>query len=375
VDLRAVSAALGVVVLEREASGRFVRVSDPPPWWRRRMGAADGQGPIAVADVFPFLEAFLPDAERVWASPDAEPIVSEMWTESGPSGEYHLNAIATRVCDAAVLVISRNDQTFQQQQLLLQRARELRLTYTQLMREIERKDILLHTIVHDLTAPLHSIVGSLSLLRECNLPAGALRWTAIAIEAAARQRELIAGILSVFISEQAAGAAPVTTTVAIGRALQRAVAEREPVARQRRVELVSDFLNDERVRGEETRMLRVLTNLLDNAIRHSPPDGHVRITCLNENRALRICIEDDGPGVSPEMLPRLFQKLVRDPRGGGTGLGLYFCRITIEQWGGGIGYEPRESGGSIFWIRLPLAASSADQRESSEDHGETAIAR
>jgi signal transduction histidine kinase len=52
------------------------------------------------------------------------------------------------------------------------------------------------------------------------------------------------------------------------------------------------------------------------------------------------------------MLPRLFQKLVHDPRGGGSGLGLYFCRITVEQWGGGIGYEARATGGSSFWVRL-----------------------
>ncbi|HEY5950800.1 MAG TPA: ATP-binding protein, partial [Kofleriaceae bacterium] len=57
----------------------------------------------------------------------------------------------------------------------------------------------------------------------------------------------------------------------------------------------------------------------------------------------------------PELLPRLFQKLVRDPGGTGHGLGLYFCRITVEQWGGGIGYEPRQPGGARFWIRLPCA--------------------
>ena len=53
-------------------------------------------------------------------------------------------------------------------------------------------------------------------------------------------------------------------------------------------------------------------------------------------------------------VPSLFEKLARDPRGGGTGLGLYFCRITVALWGGGIGYEPRPGGGARFWIRLPI---------------------
>jgi signal transduction histidine kinase len=362
-DLSAVIAALDAVTLERVGDGRFLRRSDAPAWWRVRVGTEqDVREPLDIAELFPFLQVFMPDAERAWSATISSPVASELWTETDAEGrEIHLEAIATRVGTAAVLVISRDDQAFDARQLLLQRARELRLMYDALMQEIERKDILLHTIVHDLTAPLHSIVGSLSLLREVPLPRSARRWTDLAAAAAARQRELIQGILDVFTVEQVGAEYGKPGTLDLRPAVARAVAEREPVARVRQVELVSDVHTCVMVAADSTRLLRVITNLLDNAIRHSPPGTTVHVTCTTEGSSIVLAVEDEGPGVDPVLLPRLFQKLVRDPGSAGHGLGLYFCRITVEQWGGGIGYEPRPGGGARFWIRLPISATEDDE--------------
>jgi signal transduction histidine kinase len=122
--------------------------------------------------------------------------------------------------------------------------------------------------------------------------------------------------------------------------------------------------------GEETRLFRVLTNLVDNALRHSPVGGLVRITTTREDATVVVCVEDEGPGVPHDLLPRLFEKLAhgRD-RTAGTGLGLFFCRITVEDWGGAIGYERRERGGSKFWIRLKSALGMGE-RERSVNHVE-----
>jgi signal transduction histidine kinase len=374
-DLKDVAAALGVVVLERVAPGRFVRRSAPTLWWCDRV-QDDAERPIDIAALFPFLEVFLPLAEETWRPPGGEPIASEMWTRTDSAGhEIHLEAFAACVRGASILVIGRNDQQFTDRQLLVQRARDLRSTYDALMREIERKDILLHTIVHDLTAPLHSIVGSLSLLRECELPAAALRWTELAIEAATRQRALIADILDVFVSEQGDGQAPETMRADLRRVAERALSEREPVARQRQVTLAADIGEASSVIGEETRLLRVLTNLLDNAIRHSPAGGTVKLSTRQDGGTVIISVEDEGEGVAAEMLPRLFDKFAHDPRAGGTGLGLYFCRITIEQWGGGIGYEPCLPAGSRFWIRLPAHAAEHERQTRMDGHDQVAVAR
>jgi signal transduction histidine kinase len=350
-------AALNAVVLERQHDGRFQRCSKAPRWWHGPIEATEAKQPsLDVQQVFPFLHVFLPEAEQSWTG-SGVPIASELWTQTFDGGkEIHLQAYAMRVGSSAALVIVENEFGFADRQLLLQRARELRLTYDALMREIEGKDILLHTIVHDLTAPLHSIVGALSLLRELALPETASRWTQIAVEAAARQRALIRDILDVFVTERGGFQSPSATGVDLEHAIERAIAEREPVARQRQVEMISEVREPYLVVADETRLIRVLTNLLDNAIKHTPMGKRVWLKAAAEDDSVRLTVDDEGPGVSPEVLPRLFQKLVRDPHGGGSGLGLYFCRITIEQWGGGIGYEARATGGASFWIRVRRAS-------------------
>jgi signal transduction histidine kinase len=106
--------------------------------------------------------------------------------------------------------------------------------------------------------------------------------------------------------------------------------------------------------AEKSRLVRVFYNLLQNAMRHSPKGGSVTVSAREEGDGfVRVAVEDRGAGIPPEVIPQLFQKFVRRGKSGGkAGLGLYFCRITVEQWGGTIGCEPRVGGGTTFWFRL-----------------------
>src|SRR5262245_50891921 len=126
-ELSSAIAALSAVVLERLPNGRFLRQSQPPVWWHGRIAAEeDPQHSLHLEQVFPFLDAFLPDAERAWMNTGA-PIASEMWTQPGEAGtELHLQAFAIRVDTSPTIVIAQNDRGFAERQLLLQRARELR---------------------------------------------------------------------------------------------------------------------------------------------------------------------------------------------------------------------------------------------------------
>jgi signal transduction histidine kinase len=229
------------------------------------------------------------------------------------------------------------------------------------MHEIEQKDILIHAIVHDLAGPLHSILGSLSLLAEQPLGEPSAQWVRVSLQAALRQRQLIGDILDVFSAEHGApfGEAGASMSDA-NKVAADVVAELSPAAERQgcRIEARIDGSTCY-VRGEETRLFRVLTNLIGNALRFSPRGGAIRVTARQEHRTWYASVEDQGPGVPMELLPRLFEKFAHD-RKGGTGLGLYFCRITVERWGGQIGYEPREDGGARFWVRLPLASNGSD---------------
>jgi signal transduction histidine kinase len=406
-DLSEVIPALGGVVLERRADGRFAVRGGVPAWSRSLVHPLPTKDALQVDEAFPFLGAFLPDAEAVWAGAAVSSYVeSELWTEVDQDGrEVHLSAVAVRLAGASALVIMRSERLFAETRGLLQRARELRMTHRSLMREIEQKDVLIHAIVHDLAAPLHSMIGVLSLLGERPRGEPEAGWIGLALQAAHRQRALIGEILDVFAAEGGAGSPSSADGVELSQVIEQVAAEREPVARSKNVSIRPvPPLPSGRVAGDETRLVRVLTNLVDNALRNSPPGGVVRIVSREGDDALPrdrtpdgasaddhgralgehaivVLVEDDGPGVSPDVLPRLFERFGRGREGAaGTGLGLYFCRITVENWGGGIGYERRESGGARFWVRLPrvpgvgVAAGGRDQRRGANPDVEAASA-
>jgi signal transduction histidine kinase len=120
-----------------------------------------------------------------------------------------------------------------------------------------------------------------------------------------------------------------------------------------------DMTANWKVVGDKSRLDRVISNLAENAYRHSPPESTVTIGLQQEGEYITVTVDDEGAGVAPEMTTTLFQKFSQGKnRAGRAGLGLYFCRITVERWGGAIGYSSRPQGGSRFWFRLPKPVRS-----------------
>ncbi|BCR06477.1 hypothetical protein DESUT3_35460 [Desulfuromonas versatilis] len=104
---------------------------------------------------------------------------------------------------------------------------------------------------------------------------------------------------------------------------------------------------------------RVCDNLLDNAVKYSPPDQPVRLDATLAEGGLRVEVSDFGEGVPEADLPRLFEPFFRSDRSrsrqtGGTGLGLTLCRRIIEAHGGRIAASPRPAKGMTFGFTLPL---------------------
>jgi two-component system sensor histidine kinase ResE len=109
-------------------------------------------------------------------------------------------------------------------------------------------------------------------------------------------------------------------------------------------------------------MQRALTNLVDNAVRHTPRGGRVRVQALRGER-VEILVRDGGAGIPPEDLPHIFEAFYRGEssrfrgRGEGAGLGLSIARAVAEAHGGGIGVESGAGGGAVFRIVLPSGAA------------------
>ena len=126
------------------------------------------------------------------------------------------------------------------------------------------------------------------------------------------------------------------------------------------VKLDGDIDPDLIVQADPERIHQVLFNLVDNAVRFTPPGGAVRITARHEDDRVEVTVADTGVGIPPEHLPRLFERFYRvdvaRSRGdGGTGIGLAIARSVVEAHGGRIVAESVPGHGSTFTFDLPAA--------------------
>jgi signal transduction histidine kinase len=112
------------------------------------------------------------------------------------------------------------------------------------------------------------------------------------------------------------------------------------------------------VRADPERVHQVVANLLDNAVRHSPPDGRVWVSAHEADGMTTIAVADEGPGIPAHEAARVFERFyrtdeARSGRAGGTGLGLAIARWIVDAHGGAIRAEEREPGGCRFVVELP----------------------
>ena len=115
------------------------------------------------------------------------------------------------------------------------------------------------------------------------------------------------------------------------------------------------------VLGDKGRLQQVLTNLVTNAIKFAPARGVIGVRARRAGSSCEINVEDNGPGIPPEIVPSLFKRYSRAPSGqlgGGTGLGLLIVREIVEAHGGAVGVESTVGSGSRFWVRIPSADSN-----------------
>jgi signal transduction histidine kinase len=113
------------------------------------------------------------------------------------------------------------------------------------------------------------------------------------------------------------------------------------------------------VRADAARVRQLITILVDNAIRHSPRGGQVRVSVRAGVDAAELDVEDDGPGIREADMAHVFDRFWRAPGAptGGTGLGLAIARTIVEQHGGRIMVTNGATGGARFRAVLPLVAS------------------
>jgi signal transduction histidine kinase/CheY-like chemotaxis protein len=362
---------LGYVLLQRNTDNTFSLLSESPKWFTElwpTTGSTDQ--PISFTDSSPFLEGFLLDADAFWAAPQSNFLESGSWIESTPSGsEIALEAKALYLNGEQLLAIYSPEKQFAEKVQVLQTARNSILEHEKLLREIQKKEILLHCIVHDLSQPLSAMRGSFDCLAvECNAE-NAAKFIELGKNASEQQESMIREILNAFsaelqadlLAEQSANSPP-----DLWQAAKEAISELSPAFLAKGVRLsLKDDISPQvnwKVHAESTRLHRIFTNLMENALRYTPAGSGVTIGIEDEGAFLKAYVEDGGPGLPADLRPaEMFALFGKGKKGAGkAGLGLYFCRITVERWGGSIGCASLAETGARFWFRLPKAVMNGE---------------
>ena len=201
---------------------------------------------------------------------------------------------------------------------------------------------------HELRTPLTSILANLELLTDV-LDGERGEAASSALRSSQRMRRLV-GDLLLLARADAERPLPREPTD-VGRVLIEAAAELGPMADRHDLEVDAD---EAFVEGTRDELHRMALNLMENALRHTPVGTHVRASVAADNGEVVLMVEDNGPGVPPDLRDRIFERFVRGAgdRGSSSGLGLSIVRAVAVSHGGSVVYEDAQPG-ARFVVRLP----------------------
>jgi len=234
---------------------------------------------------------------------------------------------------------------------------------TELKQAEEEREVFIHTISHDLRAPLTLIGGHIDLVKEAVAAAGMDNQLLESLKAITRSIQRMTAMITDLVDSArwTAGQLRLTTqpidlSSYIADYLQRA----RPVMDIERitVEIPPDIPC---VLADVDRLERILVNLLSNALKYSPPECPVVLRAQFRDGEVVVSVQDSGRGIAAEDLPQLFGRFYRAKSAAeveGLGLGLYITKLLVEAHGGRIWVASELGKGSTFSFTLPVASAS-----------------
>jgi signal transduction histidine kinase len=228
----------------------------------------------------------------------------------------------------------------------------------------EAKSEIITTFTHDLGAPLAVVKGYVELVKmDGPLNQQQVHDLAGITEAADQMKAIVEDLLQLgqieAVDDLRAERLLLSDTVESTVASFRALAEVSTIE----LDLVP-CSRDLVVEGHPSLLARALDNLVENAIKYTPPGGQVTVSASCRHQEVIVSVADNGPGISEQDLPRVFEKFfrARDLQDHtGTGLGLAIVRSIVERHGGRVWAESQADRGSIFSVALPLVGEPVEK--------------
>lgn len=231
----------------------------------------------------------------------------------------------------------------------------------------QAKDEFLALVSHELQTPASVVLGWMSTIRSQRLTGEPLKRALDVVDRNARlQSRLVADVLDT--SRISSGTLRIDREPADLASIVRGTVEQMlPALRLRQLHVDADVA-DERwpIHADAIRLQQVLTNLISNAAKFTPPGGRIAVSMKRTSVDATIVVSDTGIGIAPEFLSRVFERFEQEPEGlrfsrNGLGLGLSISRFIVEQHGGDI--TVRSAGrdqGTTVTVRLPLSKPEPD---------------
>jgi two-component system OmpR family sensor kinase len=215
---------------------------------------------------------------------------------------------------------------------------------------------------HELRTPLTSVLANLELLAE-SLRGDQGDAARSALRSSQRMRRLVADLLLLARTDAARVIAHEPCDLA--QIVAEAAGELGPVSSEHEISL---DIHPATVMGARDELHRITINLLENALRHTPPGTEIHVSTLTTSDGkAQLAVEDNGPGVPAELVPTLFERFVRGAgdRGGSFGLGLAIVQAVAGAHGGSVTLEPTRLGetGARFVVTMPAYSNLDDDRQ------------
>jgi two-component system, OmpR family, sensor kinase len=238
---------------------------------------------------------------------------------------------------------------------------------------LERQREFVADASHELRTPLTSIQANLELLQAAGEGTEDDRQ---AIDSALSSTKRMSGLVSdlLLLARADAGRQIARKELDLARVAAGALEEVEPLAGERRLE--RQLEGPLPLQGSPDELHRMIRNLLENAVRHTPEKTTIELTARRDGDEALLEVLDDGPGIPPGMEDQVFNRFVRGggpadtAAGGGSGLGLAIVRAVAEAQGGSVSAGRSTYGGARFSVRLPLVDSP--EAEPAPDSAEAA---
>ncbi|SFB51514.1 Signal transduction histidine kinase [Cohnella sp. OV330] len=224
----------------------------------------------------------------------------------------------------------------------------------------EERRFFIGAIAHDLRTPLFALRGYLEGLEQgiAASPEQAKKYVAVCQDKAGQLDRLVSDLFA-FVKTEYPRTARAGETLDLAEEVRRAVEGARGAAQAKEISIVAAPPGDEPnlISGDAHQLSRAFGNILENAVRHTPPRGSIVVRCRPEGDRVIVIVRDSGPGFDPEDLPRIFEPLYRGESSrsrdtGGAGLGLAIARRVFRAHGGDLTAANRPEGGAELrgWI-------------------------